>query len=219
MSQDDNSLLIVLLGVGLGAYFLLRQQPVEASEYADYQPNEDETDYSSYLLSAPEEPMIATQTVDTSVPMNPASVYSTSRAGQNNIQAWEGWRRNAYQDIAGNWSIGVGHKIVPGDGLTPSSILTDGQVSSLFLTDLSGAEGAVKSYVTAPITQGMFDALVDFVFNLGAGNLSSSTLLRLLNQRDYQGAANEFQRWVHSGASVVPQLVQRRNADAALFVS
>ena len=126
-----------------------------------------------------------------------------------NIQGYEGWSRNAYQDSNGNWTIGVGHKIVSGDGIGPQTILTDGQVSNLFNSDLQQAESYVKSVVTAPITQGMFDALVDFVFNLGIGNLMHSRLLALLNARDYQGAANEFSKWNYT----------RREPDMQFFLS
>lgn len=150
----------------------------------------------------------------------PASSLATSQDGQNNIVKWEGWKRNAYKDIAGNWSIGVGHKIVQGDGLSQFSTLTDGQVQQLFMSDLAQAENDLKSYVTVPITQGQFDALIDMFFQFGGPKIGGSTLVAMLNNGDYSGAANEFAKWVHAGNPpvVVEQLVERRGADTAMFV-
>lgn len=147
------------------------------------------------------------------------SVLTTSPQGRANIQAFEGWQRTAYADSAGHLTIGVGHKIVPGDGMGAQTILTDGQVLNLFNTDLQEAESYVKSVVTAPVTQGMFDALVDFVFNLGIGNLMHSTLLSLLNARDYQGAANEFGKWINAGGQPNAGLIARRQSDTQTFLS
>jgi lysozyme len=76
----------------------------------------------------------------------------------------------------------------------------------------------VNQLATVPLTQNQFDALCDFVFNVGAGNFEESTLLRKLNDGDYGGAASEFDRWVHSGQTVLPGLVRRRAAEKALFL-
>lgn len=156
--------------------------------------------------------------------MFPANSLTTSQQGKDNIQRWEGFEHAAYKDIAGNWTIGVGHLIVPSDGLTPQSILTDGQVYDLFANDLTNAEHTVKSLVSVPITQGMFDALADFAFQFGYGNethhgLSNSTLLRLLNLGDYNGAAAELPKWVHSGNQIIAQLVDRRDVAQQMFMA
>ena len=63
----------------------------------------------------------------------------------------------------------------------------------------------------------MFDALTCFTFNLGAGNLANSTLLKKLNQKDYEGAAEEFEKWIYAGGKVLAGLVRRRKAERALF--
>jgi lysozyme len=156
---------------------------------------------------------------DLSAPMVPANQLTTSQNGKDNIQRWEGYSRTAYQDIAGNWSIGIGHLIVPGDGLSSTSVLTDGQVYDLFAADLTNAEQGIYANVSVPISQGMFDALADFVFQFGAGKFASSTLLSLLNSGDYQGAANELPKWVHSGQTVVAQLVDRRATAQQMFTA
>jgi len=71
--------------------------------------------------------------------------------------------------------------------------------------------------VVVPLNQGRFDALVSFTFNLGEGNLARSTLLKLLNQRNYQGAAAQFPMWCMAAGQVLPGLVKRRAAERALF--
>lgn len=149
----------------------------------------------------------------------PASVYTTSASGVDTIRQFEGYRNAAYNDGFGNITIGIGHLIVPGDGMDANTVLTDDEVENLFANDLATAENAVKSYVTAPITQGMFDALVDFVFEFGSTKFASSTLLRLLNLRNYEAARAELSKWVHAGNPpvVVAQIVDRRNADTAMF--
>ncbi|MEG4228182.1 glycoside hydrolase family protein [Microcoleus sp. N9_B2] len=76
---------------------------------------------------------------------------------------------------------------------------------------------AVNSLYTVPLKQGMFDALVSFTFNLGSEALKKSTLLRKLNKQDYEGAAREFDRWIHGDGKVLPGLVIRRNKEEALF--
>jgi lysozyme len=68
-----------------------------------------------------------------------------------------------------------------------------------------------------PLKQHQFDALVSFAYNVGVGNLRSSTLLRKLNAGDYDGAALEFHRWNRSKGKVLPGLVRRRAAEALLF--
>jgi lysozyme len=140
-----------------------------------------------------------------------------SQAGKDNIQRWEGFSRSAYQDIGDNWTIGIGHLIVAGDGLSSQSVLTDGQVYNLFAIDLENAERAIKNLVRVPISQGMFDALTDFVFEFGQPKFANSTLLRLLNNGDYAGAAAELPKWVHSGGKVVSQLVDRRDVAQQIF--
>ena len=85
--------------------------------------------------------------------------------------------------------------------------------------DVAESERAVNQHVHVPLTQHQFDALVSFVFNLGAGNFRTSTLLKKLNARDYDGAAQEFGRWVQAGGKTLPGLVRRREAESALFLT
>ncbi|MGJ8518187.1 lysozyme [Carnimonas bestiolae] len=133
------------------------------------------------------------------------------------IEEFEDLSFTAYPDPGSGaqpWTIGYGHTggVKPGDRATPR------QVVAYLQTDIANAERAVNRYVGVDITQNQFDALVDFVFNLGGGSLSTSTLIKKLNAGDIEGAANEFPRWVHSGGKVMNGLVRRRNAEQSLFM-
>jgi lysozyme len=88
----------------------------------------------------------------------------------------------------------------------------------MLLDDLEDAAQQVSRLVTVPLTQGQFDSLVDFCFNLGAGRLRDSTLLRLLNQGNYDAAANQFQYWTLAGGTSQPGLVKRRLAEKNLYL-
>jgi lysozyme len=94
---------------------------------------------------------------------------------------------------------------------------TQEQAEQWLQEDIQSAADAVNRLVTVELTQQEFDALVDFTFNLGAGNLQSSTLLRLLNSGDYTGAAGEFDKWDRAGGQVLAGLLRRRQAEADMF--
>lgn len=123
-------------------------------------------------------------------------------------------------DAPGVYTIGYGHKIVAGDPYWPvgeiQAISAD-EADQLFLFDVNNAADQVRGLVQVPLGQGQFDALVSFLFNLGYGNLASSTLLKKLNAGDYVGASQEFPRWVYSNGKIQPGLVTRRVAEAATF--
>ena len=80
-------------------------------------------------------------------------------------------------------------------------------------------ERAVLRLCPVPLSQGQYDALVSFSFNLGAGALQSSTLRRKIMREDYEGAADEFPRWVFAAGLRLAGLVRRREAERALFLS
>ena len=86
--------------------------------------------------------------------------------------------------------------------------------------DLQTALAATLRYcpVLATEPEGRFAAIVDFTFNLGAGQLQTSTLRRRINQRDWAAVATELRRWIYGGGKVLPGLVARRKAECALLV-
>ena len=112
------------------------------------------------------------------------------------------------------WTIGWGHT---GPEVAKGLRWTQDQADAAFAEDLVKFENAVSAAVKVSLTQGQFDALVSFAYNLGTGSLKSSTLLRKLNAKDYEGAEAEFARWVKNDGKTMRGLVRRRAAEAALF--
>ncbi|ANR79919.1 muraminidase [Kosakonia sacchari] len=141
---------------------------------------------------------------------------STGAGGLALIKSFEGLRLEKYKDAVGKWTIGYGHLILP-DEKFPHAI-TEAEAEALLRTDLLMTERGVHKAVTVDLNQNQFDALVAFTFNLGAGNLQSSTLLKLLNQGEYAQAADQFLRWNKAGGKVLAGLTRRREAERALFV-
>lgn len=139
----------------------------------------------------------------------------TGEKGLALIKHFEGLRLRAYQCSANVWSIGYGHTA----GVKPDDVITPEQADAFLRQDVSDSEQAVSRFVRVPLTQYQFDALVSFTFNLGSGNLRTSTLLRLLNAGDYPGAAGQLLRWVNAGGKELPGLVRRRVAEKELFGS
>lgn len=122
----------------------------------------------------------------------------------------------AYWDALGKlWTIAYGHTRGVHEGMT----CTQAQADAWLLEDRASAEANVNKHVTAELTQHEFDALVDFDFNCGDGNMDSSTLLKLVNSGDIARAADEFDKWDHAGGKVVAGLLRRRLAEKAEFLT
>lgn len=142
----------------------------------------------------------------------------TSDRGVALIKAHEGLRLTAYTDPVGVWTIGYGHTTAAGPPKVERGMkITDAGADAILRQDLAKFEGYVSSAVKVPLNQNEFDALVSFTFNLGPGNLRSSTLLKKLNAGDRAGAADEFLKWTKAGGKTLPGLVKRREAERALF--
>ncbi len=149
----------------------------------------------------------------------------TSPGGIAKIRGFEGCKLEAYRDIHGKWTIGVGHC---GAGVTEGLVITQERADQLLASDLLEFEDIVRRNVTVPLTQGMFDAVTSFCFNCGPGKpdvkdgfvwlkardangyARQSTLLRDLNAGDYKGASLEFQKWA---------LPDRRRSERDMFLS
>lgn len=138
-----------------------------------------------------------------------------SAAGMALLKKSEGFRGQVYQDVAGIPTIGYGHKVLPNESF-PNGI-DEQKASEILAIDVQKAEQSVEHLVKVPLTQGQFDALVDFVFNLGSGRLASSTLLKKLNAGNYSEVAQQLLRWDHAGTEEVAGLKIRREAEAALW--
>ena len=137
-----------------------------------------------------------------------------SQDGLNLTKSFESCRLTAYLDSVGVPTIGWGHT----SGVHMGMTCTQAQADQWLQEDVQSSVKAVNAMVKVPLTQQQFDALVDFTFNLGAGNLEHSTLLRLLNAGDYTGAANEFDKWDRAGGQVLPGLLRRRQAEKDMFL-
>ncbi|CAH3840489.1 glycoside hydrolase family protein [Enterobacter cloacae] len=144
----------------------------------------------------------------------------TSDKGIALIKQFEGCKLTAYQDSVGVWTIGYGWtQPVDGKPIRAGMTIKQETAERLLKTGLVSYESDVSRLVKVGLTQGQFDALVSFTYNLGARSLSTSTLLRKLNSGDYAGAANEFLRWNKAGGKVLNGLTRRREAERALFLS
>ena len=148
-----------------------------------------------------------------------------SDAGLSLIKTSEGLRLTVYRDVAGFATIGYGHKILPTESF---STIVEAEAGALLETDSLSAAQAVIKQVTVQLTQGQFDALTDFVFNLGAQRLAESTLLKLLNAGQYAQVPTQLCHtddeghvagWVYAGGEIEPALVIRRQAEIALWNS
>lgn len=130
------------------------------------------------------------------------------------LAGWESFSATPYKDSAGVWTIGFGHAMFK--GITIQSLTLD-QAKALLAQDLLPVITAVKSAVVVPLSQYQFDALVIFAYNVGITAFKTSTLLRLLNAGNTEGAGAQFAVWNKAGGVVCPGLVRRRAAEANLF--
>ena len=126
-------------------------------------------------------------------------------------------RFKAYVDPVGVLTIGWGHTLHHGKRFDKSTCWTQQECDAELASDMALFEKQVGELVTMPLKQYQFDALVSFTYNVGAGNLKKSTLLRKLNVGDYAGAAHEFSKWNKGGGKVLRGLTRRRAAEASLF--
>jgi lysozyme len=139
-----------------------------------------------------------------------------SKQGLQLTESFESCRLTAYPDIKGIWTIGWGHT---GPEVVEGLVWTQDQADSQLVIDLQRAENMVNNNVTVDLTQGQFDALVDFAFNLGTNAEKGSTLLKLVNENDTPDAAKEFEKWDHASGVVVAGLLRRRLAEKQEFIN
>jgi GH24 family phage-related lysozyme (muramidase) len=142
------------------------------------------------------------------------STGQISARGLKLLKAFEGLRLDAYIDPVGVLTIGYGTTT----GVSPGMRITEAQAEDFLKRDLEKFENAVSSLVKVALNENQFSALVTFTYNVGEGALAGSTLLRLLNQSDFQGAAEQFLRWNKGDRGELPGLTRRRQAERALFL-
>jgi GH24 family phage-related lysozyme (muramidase) len=141
----------------------------------------------------------------------------TSQNGVNLIKSFEGLVLHAYKPVSTEkyWTIGYGHY---GSDVREGSTVSKEEAEQLLKYDLGKYEYGVSQMVKVPLNVNQFDSLVSFAYNCGLEALRSSTLLKKLNAGDYQGAANEFSKWVNAGGKQLAGLVRRRAEEKALFL-
>ena len=139
-----------------------------------------------------------------------------SEKGLNGIKIFEGCRLKAYQDSVGVWTVGYGST---GSHVYKGLAITQDRAENLLREDLERFEACVNRYVEVEMTQGMYDALCSFAFNLGCGALKKSTLLKRLNVNRKQDAADEMLRWDKAGGKRLAGLTRRRTEERELFLS
>jgi lysozyme len=150
----------------------------------------------------------------------------------DNIKKDEGVRQRPYQCPALLWTVGVGHVIDPNHAKVPLAqrkalpipagwdrVVSMEEIDEILRKDLARFEQGVSRLITAPLTQGQFDALVSFSFNVGLGNLQNSTLRMKVNREEFEAAAEQFLVWTKAGGKVLPGLVKRRTHEKEMFES
>jgi lysozyme len=148
------------------------------------------------------------------------------------IKIDEGVKNKPYQCPALLWTVGVGHVIDPNHAKVPFAdrkklpipagwdrVLSADEIDDILRKDLARFEAGVLRLIKVKLTQGQFDALVSFAFNVGLGNLQNSTLRMKINREDYAGAAEQFLVWTKAGGRVLPGLVKRRTHEKEMFES
>jgi len=148
------------------------------------------------------------------------------------IKHHEGVRQKPYRCPAKLWTVGVGHVLYPEQGKLPMDqrdafnikiedfrVFSMEEVNAILKSDLARFERGVAQYCPVPLTQGMFDALVSFSFNVGLGTLQRSTLRQKLLRGDKEGAAEELLKYCMAGGKILKGLQNRRIDERAMFLS
>lgn len=131
------------------------------------------------------------------------------------IKDFEGCKLQAYKDVGGIWTVGYGHV---NTWVKEGVSITQEAAENILLLDIERFEKGVNELARIPIMSNQFSALVCLAFNIGLGALKKSTLLKKLNQVDFQVAADEFLRWDKVQGKSIPGLARRRAAERALFL-
>ena len=138
----------------------------------------------------------------------------TSAEGLSLIKKFEGCELYAYQCSAGVWTIGYGHT----KDVEPGMQITKEDADEMLVEELHEYESYINDFVTAPLSQNQYDALVSWVYNLGPANLKASTMLKVLNAGEYEEVPAQMKRWNKAGGKVLEGLIRRREAESLLFL-
>lgn len=142
-----------------------------------------------------------------------------TQQGLNLIKRFEGFEPEIYLDAAGLPTIGYGHLIRKGEHKMFENGISYEAAVALLIKDVESAERSVLRLIDVPLTDGQFDALVSFTFNLGSGALQRSTLRQKVNREEHEEVPREFLRWVWAGGRKLRGLIRRREAETRLYQS
>ena len=142
-----------------------------------------------------------------------------TQQGLDLVKRFEGFSSTIYTCPAGYATIGYGHLVRPYEHSRFASGITEQQAEDLLRQDVKTAEQAVRRLIYVPLTDGQFDALVSFTFNLGSGALQSSTLRRVINRGEHHHTPTQLKRWVYAGGRKLRGLQRRREAEAYHYVA
>ena len=142
-----------------------------------------------------------------------SSNMNISQEGLALIKKFEGCELEAYKCAAGVWTIGYGST----KGVKEGDTISQEDADKLLTHEMEEYEGYINDLVEVNLEQNQFDALVSWVFNLGPANLKASTLLKVLNAKDYEGVPAQIKRWNKAGGKVLQGLIRRREAESLLF--
>ena len=146
-----------------------------------------------------------------------------SQKGIELIKQFEGYSSKAYPDPATGgapWTICYGTTVYPsGEKVAKGDTVTPNHAEYCLRNDVAKFESGVSSLVTAPTTQGQFDAMVSLAYNIGLGNFGKSTLLKKHNARCYTCAADQFRVWNRANGKVMNGLTKRRAAERQVYMS
>ena len=149
--------------------------------------------------------------------------------GRDLLTQWEGFRSKVYDDGVGVATIGVGHALTPdekGAGVlnidgTPvpyANGLSRDQVVALLACDLHRYEDAINDVIAVDLAQNQFDALVSFCFNIGIGGFQGSTLLKHVNNSNFDAVPGDFRMWENAGGQHSDGLANRRENEIKLWL-
>lgn len=139
--------------------------------------------------------------------------------GLDLIKRFEGFSPKIYICPAGYPTIGYGHVVLAHEQDQFATGITQADATELLRKDVRIAERAVLRLISVPLTNGQFDALVSFTFNLGAGALQRSTLRRKVNSGEHESVPAELMKWVWAAGKRLPGLVRRRRSEALAYSS
>ncbi len=128
------------------------------------------------------------------------------------IKKFEGCKLKAYKCPAGIWTIGYGHI----KGVTKGMEITQEEAEKMLDEDINEFAEQIKK-LNLQLNENQFNAILSFAFNVGIGKFAGSTMCRLLRQKNYKDAGNEFYRWCYAGGKVLEGLKKRREAERELF--